>query len=117
MSRAKLHVSVLCSMLAVLGCGSGRKSVARARLDEPLKGELRQGQIAYMRYCDSCHPGGAAGLGPSLNDKPIPRAAVALQVRQGLGAMPAFDESVIADPDLDVLTRYVEWLSDLPDDD
>lgn len=95
------------------GCGSGRASQARLRYDDSLHGALRDGQVAYMRYCNSCHPGGAGGLGPSLNDKPIPAKVVELQVRQGFGVMPSFSEQVIPEPELEALGEYVVWLGDL----
>jgi mono/diheme cytochrome c family protein len=72
--------------------------------------EERRGERVYMRHCNHCHPGGAAGLGPSLNDKPLPKALVRTQVRQGLGAMPPFDAQRIPDGDLDAVAEYVEAL-------
>ena len=84
------------------------------RRDAPLVGELTgltpseaRGQIVYMANCQQCHPGGAEGLGPSLNDKPLPHLAIRAQVRAGLGAMPAFDASEISDADLQALADYV----------
>ena len=50
-----------------------------------------------MDRCNQCHVGGATGLGPSLNDKPIPNWFVRIQVRHGLGAMPAYSSNVISD--------------------
>lgn len=84
------------------------------RRDAPLVGELtgltaseERGQLVYMANCQQCHPGGAAGVGPSLNDKPLPHLAIRAQTRAGLGAMPAFDASEISDADLDALADYV----------
>lgn len=98
---------------AVLGgCGSARRSEPLLAEPAVLEGELRQGQIAYMHYCNACHPGGAAGLGPSINDKPLPKKVIAFQVRQGLGDMPAFAETVISKEELRAITRYLDWLED-----
>lgn len=84
------------------------------RRDAPLVGELtgltprqERGRAVYMLNCQQCHPGGAEGLGPSLNDKPLPQLAIRAQVRAGLGAMPAFDASEISDADLAALADYV----------
>lgn len=60
-----------------------------------------------MHLCHQCHPGGMAGLGPSLNDKPLPGFLVRTQVREGLGAMPSFDEDELNDADLDQLVAFV----------
>ena len=63
-----------------------------------------------MTHCYQCHPGGAAGLGPGLNDKPLPGFAIKTQVRRGLGAMPAFSPEKISDSDLDNLVAYLVTL-------
>lgn len=98
--------------LAVLvtGCGSARRG-------EPLVGplplaseEAKQGQNVFMRNCHQCHPGGEAGLGPALNNKPLPRFMMRYQVRHGLGAMPAFSEQQIDDDELDHLLVYLKKL-------
>lgn len=84
---------------------------------EPLYGplplatdELRLGQRVFDRHCHQCHPGGAAGLGPSLNDKPLPGGLIRFQVRHGVGAMPAFSQEQISDAELGALVRYLERL-------
>ena len=69
--------------------------------------EHRQGRRLFMESCNHCHPGGDAGLGPALNNKPAPAAAIKLQVRKGLGAMPGFSEQLLPDTALDQLADYV----------
>jgi mono/diheme cytochrome c family protein len=69
--------------------------------------EERHGEQVFMRYCHACHPGGEAGLAPGIADKPLPRALMRLQVRAGLGAMPAFSEEELPAKDLDALLDYV----------
>lgn len=89
-----------------LGCGSARRG-------EPfgpplqLNAQQAQGERVFMRYCNSCHPQGEGGVGPALNNKPLPSPAVKLQVRSGIGDMPAFPESVIAPEELEALLAYV----------
>lgn len=96
-------------LLSAAGC-SGRRS-------EPLRGELdvsdaqvARGQKVYMDRCDKCHPGGDAGLGPAINNKPLPGFLVEFQTRHGLGAMPAFTEEEVTAPDLDAVTAYLKAL-------
>lgn len=100
--------------LAGLGCGGP------VRRDEPFTAPLTltdpgvaRGQIVYARHCHECHPGGAGGLGPSLNDKPLPVFGIKTQVRAGAGEMPAFDKGRISDEDLEALVRYLKGLRNL----
>jgi mono/diheme cytochrome c family protein len=101
--------SLLTALLALAGaaCGSARQS-------EPLTGALvlsseqRRGQVLFHKFCHQCHPHGEAGLGPDINAKPTPQAVIRLQVRSGLGAMPAFPDALIPDQDLDQLLAFVD---------
>jgi len=103
--------ALLASSVGVLcGCASARR-------DEPLVGALQlndanliAGQRVFMHNCYQCHPGGSAGLGPPLNDKPLPAFAIRTQVRKGIGAMPAFDPQMIPDADLDNVVAYLKTL-------
>ena len=88
------------------GCGSARKDevpTSRYR-DDP---QLRRGQVVFMQTCNQCHVGGGPGLGPGLNDKPLPAFAIKTQVRQGVGTMPAFPKDEISHQDLDALVKYM----------
>lgn len=92
-------------------------SCASSRRDEPFAGplpldspQLVSGRQVFMRNCYQCHPGGSAGLGPAINNKPLPGFLIRTQVRKGLGAMPAFDEQTIPNPDLDNLVAYLKTL-------
>jgi mono/diheme cytochrome c family protein len=99
--------------VAVAGCRSVRRG-------EPIVGQLRSsdpdvqhGKIVFARRCYSCHPGGEGGLGPGLNDKPLPVFAMKLQVRTGVvgfGVMPSFDKHQIPSEDLDDLMKYIKAL-------
>jgi mono/diheme cytochrome c family protein len=101
-------VFVSVAVLALAACGSARRS-------EPLTGPValpsdaaRAGEVVFMRECHACHPGGEAGLGPALNNKPLPGFLIATQVRLGAGAMPAFSQSEIPPADLDALLAYLK---------
>jgi len=63
-----------------------------------------------MKHCHQCHPGGEAGLGPALTNKPLPMFLVRAQVRYGLGAMPTFTREDLIDEDLDDLLDYLAAL-------
>ena len=99
----------LCCVVIALGCS--------ARRSEPIAGPMMitsdtvaQGQKTFMAKCHQCHPGGDAGLGPALNNKPLPKFLIRLQVRQGFGAMPAFSEKDITDEELEHLLVYLKRL-------
>ena len=84
---------------------------------EPLRGtfvpankEVAHGQVVYMSKCNKCHPGGDAGLGPALNNKPLPGFLIRKQVRWGLGAMPAFGPGEISSDDVDAVLAYLKAL-------
>ncbi len=87
---------------------------ATSRGSEAVRGPLavtsaaeKQGQLLFMHECNYCHPLGDAGLGPAINNKPLPKAAVHLQVRKGMGAMPSFSSEQLSDADIDAIFAYL----------
>lgn len=97
-------------LLVTAACSSARRG-------EPVAGplplaseEIVRGRQAYLAFCDKCHPGGEAGLGVALNNKPLPSFLIAFQVRRGMGAMPSFPEEVLTDRQLDSLIGYMKAL-------
>jgi mono/diheme cytochrome c family protein len=115
--RARTAPLVAAIALLLAACGAGRRG-------EPLVGPMdlsdpavASGRTVYARQCNHCHPGGEAGLGPSLNDKLLPRWLMRFQVRHGLGAMPAFPEEQVSDGKVDDLLTYVKALraTEVPD--
>jgi mono/diheme cytochrome c family protein len=84
------------------------------RASEPIKGpleldsqELALGQKIFNSHCNKCHPGGEAGLGPAINDRPTPGFLYRFQIRNGLGAMPGFSREVISNEEMDALIKYI----------
>ena len=101
---------LLAPVLALAACGSphvGEPFGAPVRL---ASSEAEAGERVFMAHCNECHPGGAAGLGPALNNKPLPALLIRLQTRHGLGAMPEFDEATISESELDALVAYLQEL-------
>lgn len=96
-----MRAAALLLALALAACAP------QQRVPIALQPTASRGQQLYMTHCQQCHPGGAGGLGPSLNDKPLPGAAVALQVRLGFGAMPAFSHDEIDNDELTLIVGYV----------
>jgi len=98
------------SLLLQAGCGSARR-------DEPLVGPLPitdaavgRGEKIFMKKCNQCHPKGDAGLGPGLNNKPLPGFMVKFQVRMGAGAMPSFSKEEISKAELNDVVHYLKAL-------
>jgi mono/diheme cytochrome c family protein len=103
----KHWLSFILPTLLVAGCHSTRRG-------EPITGpmqisdpEVARGRLVFLKNCYQCHPGGEAGLGPALNNKPAPVFLMKTQVRVGLGAMPSFSKEQISSADLDRLMAYV----------
>ena len=100
-------------LLVVVGCGTAKRG-------EPISGplnleteQLKRGQIVYMNNCQKCHPGGEAGVGPSINNVPLTKGMIKFRVRSkafllGLGRMPSFKEDEISGDDLDALVNYIK---------
>jgi mono/diheme cytochrome c family protein len=86
------------------------------RRSEPLTGKefthaspsIANGEKVYMIYCQKCHPGGEAGLGPAINSNPAPAFIKRFQVRHGLGVMPAFKRDEISKSYLHDITTYLK---------
>jgi mono/diheme cytochrome c family protein len=101
-------------LLWAAACGSARRG-------EPLTGPhalqdpvLLRGERVFALQCSQCHPGGEAGLGPAINNKPLPGWLLRFQIRQGLGVMPSFSSEEIPADDLDALVRYIRELRRQP---
>jgi mono/diheme cytochrome c family protein len=93
-------------VLLLAACGTARRS--EPLVGPPALGSLEsRGQRVFMEFCNQCHPGGDAGLALAINNKPLPGPAIKLQVRKGVGQMPAFGPEVIPDADLDPLVAYL----------
>ena len=101
----RLIVSSILVLLAA--CGTARRSAPLIGAPQLKTEEQRQGKALFLTWCHQCHPGGEAGLGPALNDKPAPGPMIKLQVRSGLGAMPAFSDDKISSDDLDKIVEYM----------
>ena len=96
------------------------------RIGETRRAELRQesasstnltGEQVFIRSCNTCHPGGRAGLGPALEslNKDFPEdAGLKSFLRSGKGLMPAQPPTVINDIEIDNLVVYLRALNAPP---
>lgn len=67
-----------------------------------------RGQTVFMKTCNRCHPQGMGGLAPSIINKPLPGFIIKFQVRNGLGAMPAFKKGQLSKEDLTDVVAYLK---------
>jgi mono/diheme cytochrome c family protein len=93
--------------LAIVACGSAKRDEPERRAFVPATATIARGEQVFKKQCDYCHPGGGAGLGPALNNKPAPAFAIRFQIRHGLGAMPAFDSTKIPASDVRAVADYL----------
>jgi mono/diheme cytochrome c family protein len=101
---------LLAGSFFVASCGSAIRDEPRTRGMSVGSEQLTIGQQVFAQHCHQCHPGGAGGLAPAINDKPLPVWLMKTQVRAGLGAMPAFSKDHISDEQLDALMAYLKAL-------
>jgi mono/diheme cytochrome c family protein len=73
-----------------------------------------KGQRLFHRWCYQCHPGGEEGLGPAINNRPLPHIAIRTQIRKGVGAMPAFGEDLLSDSDVSAILAYLDEMKHSP---
>jgi mono/diheme cytochrome c family protein len=109
MNARALSVALVVTLTVAVAasCGSARRSEPLVGVRQPPSPETARGERVFMAHCHACHPGGETGVGPSLNDKPLPAFLIRLQVRNGLGAMPAFPSADLSREDLDALVVYL----------
>ncbi|MBX9853213.1 MAG: c-type cytochrome [Cytophagaceae bacterium] len=97
-----------------VSCGTARRS-------EPIMGmmvkneQVLNGEKVFMTNCQQCHPGGEAGLGPPINNVPLPGFTKRIRIRSkafllGLGRMPSFKKHEISRQEMDDLIVYMHAL-------
>ena len=96
--------------VVLAACGTARRGAPLTGEHTPPTAEVALGQRVFAANCDQCHPGGTQGLGLALNNKPLPGWLIKFQVRNGIGAMPAFSKEEIGGEELDALVAYLVWL-------
>lgn len=116
----KRYLLVLAGSLMVSGCAMTEEM---RRINETNQAEhVREagrstnltGEQLFIRSCNTCHPGGGKGFGPTLENmgKDFPTdAALKAFIRKGKGAMPAQPKDTINDAEMDELVIYLRNLS------
>jgi len=97
-------------VLALAGCGTARRGEPISAALDIQEERLLAGRQGFQIHCHQCHPGGEGGLGPAINNKPLPGFLIAFQIRNGLGTMPAFSEEKMSDQQVDDVIHYLKAL-------
>lgn len=105
----KVMKELIILLIIILIPGCTKKLVLQnenVKSDKPE--EVIKGEVSFMKNCNRCHPVGMAGLGPAIINKPLPGFMIKLQVRQGLGTMPAFDKKHLPKNELNNIVDYIK---------
>lgn len=118
----RIAIMVLISILVVATTGGCVMSEEMKRIQKVEEEKARRkqqmstnlsGEQIFVRSCNTCHPGGAAGMGPSLDQLathfPTDDKLINF-LRQGVGAMPPQPKEVINDIEMGALVRYLRTL-------
>jgi mono/diheme cytochrome c family protein len=108
--RTAVAASVAIALALVAACAPTFRGEPVLESLAQVDPQIALGERVFAHACHACHPNALAGLGPGIVDKPIPGWLVRLQVRIGLGVMPAFSADEIDDEELDALIAYLDAL-------
>ncbi|WP_083961704.1 c-type cytochrome [Salinimicrobium terrae] len=89
---------------------SAPKTAPLAQVVEMPTESLQQGRVLFNEYCASCHPGGMAGVGLAIINKPLPEDVIEFQIRNGIGVMPAFNDKMLSDEEVENIAEYLVYL-------
>lgn len=120
MRRIALCLSVLAIVpITTGGCvmSEEMKRIEQVNMDKKRKiDEMTtnlSGKQVFVRTCNTCHPGGEAGMGPALDklkDHFPTDEKLRSFLRQGAGIMPPQPKEVLNDKEMDNLIDYLRSL-------
>lgn len=113
-------VSFLVASTILSSCSMGEEmrrieeSKVASRMREASRSTNLTGEQIFVRSCNTCHPGGGKGMGPSLismeTDFPSDESLKKL-IRQGKGMMPSQPADSINEDELKNLVAYLRNLN------
>jgi mono/diheme cytochrome c family protein len=112
--RTRELIAIATTVAALVACGARQRGEPEGPPIAAATAGEAHGRQLFQTLCYKCHPNGAAGLGPALNNKPLPEVAVRTQIRKGVGAMPSFGSEQVGDDDVAAIARFVHALRAAP---
>lgn len=112
MKRSGIVFLILIALLfgmRLSSCSAPRTAPLAEVIELPTE-SLRQGRVLFDEYCATCHPRGMGGVGFAIINKPLPEDLIQFQIRNGIGVMPAFDETVLTDEEVENIAEYLVYL-------
>jgi mono/diheme cytochrome c family protein len=101
-------------LMLLVACGAEHRGEPNGPEVATADPAIARGEHLFHKFCYQCHPGGSAGIGPALNDKPLPQVAIRTQIRKGVGSMPAFGDDWLTDAQVADIAAYVKALHKTP---
>jgi mono/diheme cytochrome c family protein len=104
---ATFAVSCVLGALGLAACDNGTQQAQAL----PSPG-LPRGEVIFARYCNTCHPGGNRGSGPSLFTL-VPHMdddSIRAVIRKGKKQMPGYNSSTIPEDHMADLILYLRSL-------
>lgn len=107
MRKVALSVVLVMAGVTLAACGSVRRGEPIAGPMQLTDASVQRGRTLFDAHCYKCHTQGEGGMGPIINDKPLPKFLMRFQVRHGLGTMPAFSDKDLSDRELEDILNYL----------
>lgn len=103
-------ISILLFISAEISSCSTPKTAPYSEVIEMPNEDLKNGRVLFNNHCATCHPEGLSGVALAIINKPLPKALIKFQIRNGIGLMPAFDEKQLSDQEVDNIASYLIYL-------
>lgn len=113
-------LAALSSIIWISGCSMGEeiRRIEEVNRQQAANKESRStnltGEQLFIRSCNTCHPAGKIGMGPTLiavDEHFSTDESLKKMIRAGKGIMPAQPKSTINDQELDHLVVYLRQLN------
>lgn len=95
--------------IAIISCSAPKIKPYAEVVTLPTE-QLQNGRILFDNYCASCHPEAMSGVGLAIINKPLPKALIKFQIRNGIGVMPAFNEEQLSHEQVEDIAEYLQYL-------
>jgi mono/diheme cytochrome c family protein len=105
LARALFLATAIAAAVGLASCGDQAQPTAT------VIATASRGEVVFAQYCNSCHPKGGRGSGPSLVQAGLSKDEFTNYVRNGKGRMPGFNEGLLPNEDLDEMFAYISGLS------